>query len=343
MTELFAFANLVDLASAALGGRSVFASDDFFASVSELVQPEEPRFDPHRYTERGKWMDGWESRRRRGSGHDYALVELGVRGRVLGFDIDTRHFVGNHPPFASVDGAEAPRGVSRDELSGLTFRPLLHQVPLRPGARNLFAALPGASVSHVRLNIFPDGGVARLRVFGEVVPLGSEPEHDDESRRHVPAELVDLAALKNGGKVLASSDARFGAMNQLIFPGRARTMGEGWETRRGRPPDHRHDWLVLKLAARGTPGVVEVDTNHYRGNFPERCGLEALDAQTESITELLATSAWTELLPPSPLRASERHFFRETLVSVRPVTHVRLSIFPDGGISRLRIWGKPRD
>jgi allantoicase len=341
VTEPALFANLVDLASAAFGGRAVFATDDFFASVSRLVEPAEPEFDPARYTERGKWMDGWESRRKRGSGHDYAVVELGTAGSVLGFDVDTRHFIGNHPPFASIDGARAPAGATADEVSTFNWRPLLSEVPLRPGTRNVFGALAQAPVNYVRLRIFPDGGVARLRVFGDVEPLAAAPEHDDESRTHVPRELVDLAALKSGGKVLACSDARFGAMNQLILPGRARTMGEGWETRRGRPPDHRHDWLILKLAARGTPVVVEVDTNHYKGNFPERCSLEGLDAVSSTATELFASDAWREFLPATPLRASSRHFLVHELAVSAPLSHVRLKIFPDGGISRLRIWGKP--
>lgn len=341
MTDIAVFANLVDLASAALGGRAVFASDDFFGGVERLIDPSEPRFEPERYTERGKWMDGWESRRRRDGGHDHAVIELGAPGRIWGFDVDTRHFVGNHPPFARIDGVAAPRGASSEVLRGLTWRPLLREESLRPGSRNVFAALPEASVSHVRLSIFPDGGVARLRVFGEVDALAAEPEHDDESRREVPAGLVDLAALKNGGKVLACSDARFGAMNQLILPGRARTMGEGWETRRGRPPDHRHDWIIVKLAARGMPGMVEVDTHHYRGNFPERCSLEALDTRSQGVTELFTADGWTELLAPSPLRASSRHFFARELRALGPVTHLRLNIFPDGGISRLRVWGKP--
>jgi allantoicase len=340
LSDIALFSNLVDLASAALGGSAVGASDDFFAEASALVEPGEPRFDPDRYTERGKWMDGWESRRRRDGAHDYAVVELGVPGKVLGLDLDTRHFVGNHPPFASVDGLRAPRGTPLGELLALRWWPLLSQVSLRAGAQNLFAAHAEAPVSHVRLNVFPDGGEARLRVYGEVEPFSVLPEHDDESRALVPGELFDLVALKNGGRALACSDARFGSMNQLLMPGRARVMGEGWETRRGRPPDHRNDWLIARLAARGTPAVVEIDTNHYRGNFPERCSLEGIDRPHATTIDLLS-GAWHEILPVLPLRASTRHFFTEELMARGPLSHVRLNIFPDGGVSRLRIWGKP--
>jgi len=192
----------------------------------------------------------------------------------------------------------------------------------------------------VRLNAFPDGGVARLRVYGKVEP-NSLAEHDDRSRSEVPAGLVDLGAVKSGGTALACSDARFGAMYQLLLPGRARHMGEGWETRRGRPPDHRHDWIIVALARRGTLGVVEVDTHHYKGNFPERCSLEAIDRPGALATELFGASGWQTLLPPTPLAADTRHFFAQQLATTGPLSHVRLNIFPDGGISRLRLWGTP--
>jgi len=340
MTGLAAFENLVDLASGALGGIALGASDDFFAEAARIVDPEPARFDPERYTERGKWMDGWESRRKRSQGYDYCVLELGAAGTVRGFDIDTSHFVGNHPPFASVEGVRAPAGTPLAALLALEWLPLLPQVRLQPGSRNLFAAEPAPAVSHVRLNAFPDGGVARLRVYGKVEP-NSLAEHDDRSRSEVPAGLVDLGAVKNGGTAIACSDARFGAMYQLLLPGRARHMGEGWETRRGRPPDHRHDWIIVALGRRGTLGVVEVDTHHYKGNFPERCSLEAIDRPGALATELFAAGGWQTLLPPTSLAADTRHFFAQQLANVGPLSHVRLNIFPDGGISRLRLWGTP--
>jgi allantoicase len=338
VSDIALFSNLVDLASAALGGKAVEASDEFFGAAERLVDPGEPIDEADRYTERGKWMDGWESRRRRDGGHDACIIELGVPGTVLGFDVDTRHFSGNHPPFASIDGVRVNAGAAFGDGRALPWRPLLPEVSLRQNSRHLFAALGGAPVSHVRLSVFPDGGVARLRVFGEVEPFAAATEHDEQSRVEVPSGLVDLAALKNGGTTLACSDARFGSMNQLLLPGRARHMGEGWETRRGRPPDHRHDWLIVRLAGRGTPGVVEIDTHHYRGNFPEFCSIEAIDRPGATTVELLS-GVWTELLPRLPLSASKRHFFSKELRARGPVSHLRLNIFPDGGVSRLRIWG----
>jgi|CZKU01.1.fsa_nt_gi allantoicase len=342
------FTGLVDLASASLGGRGVGTSDDFFAGIENLLLPGRGVFVEGKFTERGKWMDGWESRRKRVPGHDWCVLELGAAGRVLGLDIDTNHFVGNAPAFASADGVRAPRGLPLDELQRLPWVELLAQSPLRPGSQNLFtaaAALAAEPVSHVRLNIFPDGGVARFRVFGRVQADWAAPELDAETAAHVERGMVDLAAVKNGGLALACSDAFFGPMNNLLLPGRAENMGGGWETRRRRGPGH--DWILLQLGARGVPAVVELDTSYFKGNYPERASLEWIDAPggagsgsgSARITDLVASSKWSPLLPETKLEAHTRHFFREGLAPASPATHVRVNIFPDGGLSRVRIWG----
>jgi allantoicase len=333
------FSGLVDLAAAGLGGRALGASDDFFAEVGNLLLPDRAVFVAGKFTDRGKWMDGWESRRKRGAGHDWCVLALGAPGEVVGLDIDTQHFVGNHAPFASVEGLWAPEAaalpalLTRDDWSAL-----LEQAPLRPDAQNLFGALPRGPVSHVRLNIFPDGGVARLRVFGRVHPTWDAPaDADAETRARVPGDLRDLAAVKNGGLALACSDAFFGPMNNLLLPGRPEDMGGGWETRRRRGPGS--DWIIIKLGARGAPAIVEVDTNHFKGNFPDRCSLDAIEAPAGArITDLVASSAWRPLVPEAKLGADARHFF--TVESAHASTHVRLNIFPDGGVARLRVWGR---
>ncbi|HVT05922.1 MAG TPA: allantoicase [Polyangia bacterium] len=333
------FSGLVDLAGAALGGRVLGASDEFFAEAANLLRPEGAVFVDGKFTDRGKWMDGWESRRKRSAGHDWCVVALGAPGQVLGFDIDTRHFAGNHPPFASVDGIWAPEDADFTALGARDdWAPLLDQVALRPNAQNLFAAGPGGAVTHLRLNIFPDGGVARFRAFGRVRPRWDRPaDLDAAARAHVDAGLRDLAAVKNGGLALACSDAFFGPMNNLLLPGRPADMGGGWETRRRRGPGH--DWILVRLGARGVPSVVEVDTAHFKGNFPDRCALEAVDLPAVArITDVLDSDAWHPLLVQTKLQADQRHFFS---VAGRPATHVRLSIFPDGGVARLRVWGQP--
>jgi allantoicase len=364
-----AFTGLVDLAAAGLGGRALGASDEFFAGADNLLQPGRGVFIEGKFTEQGKWMDGWESRRRRVSppDHDWCVLALGAPGVVAGFDVDTHHFVGNHPPFASIDGLLAPGAATLDELTGAGWDELLAQAPLRPGSQNLFGARPRGPVSHVRLNIFPDGGVARLRVFGRVAArwdavdggdghgagvAGDARDRDEETRRHVGSDLRDLAAVKNGGLALACSDAFFGPMNNLLLPGRAENMGGGWETRRRRGPGH--DWILIALGARGLPEVVEIDTNHFKGNYPDRCSLEVIDAPDGArITDLLASPRWAPLLPETRLGPHARHFFADLGGGGRagagsasagggraPVTHLRLNVFPDGGISRLRVWGR---
>jgi allantoicase len=345
------FFGLVDLAAAHFGGRALGCTDDFFAGMENMLQPGRGVFIDGKFTERGKWMDGWESRRKRGPGHDSCVIELGSPGEVLGFDIDTHHFVGNHPPFAAVEGLSAAPGTPYEELERMQWIELLPQSPLRPDTQNLFLAQRAStapSISHVRLHIFPDGGVARFRVYGRVVPSWSTAEElDPETRAQVAAycsraqeqasTLVDLAALKNGALALACSDAFFGPMNNLLLPGRAENMGGGWETRRKRQPGY--DWILIKLGARGTPRLIEVDTNHFKGNYPDRCSIEAIDAGSERITDLIKNERFHELVGQSRLQASQRHFF-ELAQGAMPATHLRLNIFPDGGVSRLRVWGK---
>jgi allantoicase len=331
------FTGLVDLAAASFGGKALGASDDFFAGVENLIQPGRGVFVPDRFTEHGKWMDGWESRRKRSAGYDFCILELGALGQVLAFDIDTHHFIGNHPSFASVDGVVAEKETPFAELARGTWRELLRQTPLLPDAQNLFAAEPTGPVTHLRLNIFPDGGVARFRAFGRVHPTWQPADLDGETRRHVAPNAIDLAALTNGAFALACSDAHFGPMNNLLLPGRAENMGGGWETRRKRAPGH--DWILIKLGTRGTAQVIEIDTQHFKGNYPDRCSVEVIDAPSARITDLVQSAAWSPLLPKVKLHADTRHFFRSELVEPAVASHLRLNIYPDGGVSRLRVWG----
>jgi allantoicase len=332
------FTGLVDLAADSFGGRALAATDEFFAEKENLLKPGRGVFLPDEYTERGKWMDGWESRRKRSPGHDHCIVELGAPGVIRGLDIDTNHFLGNHPPFASVDATTA--GDARAVLEGRTeWTEILPQSPLRPGSQNMFAVAEARAFTHVRLNIFPDGGVARFRVYGEVRPTWTDPI-DSEASAHLEAGEVDLAAVRNGAIALACSDAFFGPMNNLISPGRAVNMGGGWETRRRRAPGH--DWIVVRLGAPGQVGLIEIDTNHFKGNFPDRFSLDGILASAAvRITDLVDPGApWREILGETRLSADTRHFFRAELRERGPFSHVRLRIHPDGGVSRLRVYGR---
>ncbi len=333
------FTAQADLASSRVGGRAVAANDEFFAAKSNLVKAAPAIFIPGKYTARGKWMDGWESRRRRTPGHDWCVVALGTRGIVHGVNVDTRFFTGNHPAHCSLDAADAKKGsglLQKSAYADFCNRPdpffawttILPQVALRGDSDNLFAVADRHPWTHVRLNIFPDGGVARLRVYGEAAI--------DWPRIAAAGRPIDLASILHGGLVLAASDMHFGARDNMIMPGRARTMADGWETRRRRGPGF--DWAIVRLGTPGRVSRVEIDTNHYKGNYPESASLEACLAPGAPV-EALATAPWTELLPRTTLGAHRRHFFTRQLRDVGPVSHVRLNIFPDGGISRLRIHG----
>ncbi|OLB74869.1 MAG: allantoicase [Actinobacteria bacterium 13_2_20CM_2_71_6] len=318
-----------DLASRILGGGVVYATDEFFAAADNLVNPGPPSFTPRTFGAKGQVYDGWETRRRREPGYDEAIVRLGAPGVVHGVVVDTAHFTGNYPPYASVEGCGVEGYPSPAELRDADWIPLIPRSPLLGDARNVFPVTVDRRLTHVRLSIYPDGGVARLRVPGEVVP---DP-------RLLVGGLVDLAALEHGGAVVGCSDMFYGAPDNLILPGPARVMGDGWETARRR--DGGNDWVVVRLAAPGRVRLAEVDTSHFKGNAPGTVTLRGADARTGPLDD----GAWFPLLPGagSPdarirVQPDTRHRFP---VADAPVaTHVRLDVFPDGGLARLRLPGE---
>jgi allantoicase len=318
------FTDLPDLAAERLGGAVIAANDEFFAPKEALLKASPPEWREGVYTERGKWMDGWETRRRRSPGHDWAIVRLGVAGIVRGVVIDTSFFTGNFPEYASIDAGFFD-GVFPSPPSSRSWKPLLPKSLLAGNAANPFPISGKSSrVSHLRLNIYPDGGVARLRVHGEAVP--------DESVFR-PGRELDLAAMENGGVVVSCSDMHYGNPQNLILPGRSTHMGDGWETKRRRGPGH--DWSIVRLARRGIIDRVELDTDHYKGNAPGRCMVEYADAGAGFDPD---KAKWQTLLPRKPLEPHARH--RWEGLRARPATHVRLNIYPDGGVARLRLFGR---
>ncbi len=327
------FLRRVDLAAERVGGAALWATDDFFAAKENLLRPGRGEFVPGKYTERGKWMDGWESRRKRDPGHDWCLIKLGLPGVVGGVDIDTNNFLGNAPSACSLDAYRAEGHSSTEALlaSDVSWTEILPTRAVQPGAQNLFAVVAAEVFTHVRLHIYPDGGVARLRVYGEVVP--------DWQRLLAEHRVLDLAAVQHGGVVLAASDEFFSDRRNLILPGPAVNMGDGWETRRRRGPGH--DWVVVQLGCGGTIKRVQIDTTHFRGNFPESCSLEACALQKGAQAASLDQAEWKEVLPRTRLEAHNRHTFDVELVPTGVVTHVRLNIYPDGGVARLRVFAEP--
>jgi allantoicase len=413
-----AFQELVDLASERLGGAVVAANDEFFAAKENLIKPGAPEWREGVYTDRGKWMDGWETRRRRDDGvYDWCIVRLGAPGIIRGVDVETTHFTGNFPESFAIDACDAHGMIAEDDLAGLAWREILPRTPLTGNARHPVAVAGAPSATHLRLRIFPDGGVARLRVYGEVVA---------DWTRLARRGDVDLAAVEHGGLVVACSDMFFGSRHNLIMPGDATHMGDGWETRRRRGPGH--DWTIVRLGAAGTIRRIEIDTRHFKGNAPGACSLEALRLAGDSAlaqggaarlagdaalaqggaarlagdaafaqggaarlagdaalaqggaarlagdaalaqggaarlagdgalaqggaarlagdAPLAQSGAWTgadwrDLLPRTPLQPHARHVFEDEVVAIGPVSYVRFNIYPDGGVGRLRLFGRP--
>ncbi len=250
MTDQPAFAvNAINLASARLGATAIYATDDFFADKQRMLLDHPAVFITDKYDENGKWMDGWESKRRRQGGHDYCIVKLGARGVIRGVDIDTSHFTGNFPPAAAIEACIS--ATPPDDKT--VWTPILPAVSLGPSAHHFHAIDSAEAWTHLRLHIYPDGGVARLRVYGEPIPAW---EGKDKNAEH------ELSLATNGGRIIAYNDAHYGSVWTMLLKGRGINMGDGWETRRRREPGH--DWIIVKLGAPGLIEQVEVDTCHVR-------------------------------------------------------------------------------
>ena len=321
------FTDLIDLAAERLGGAVLIANDEFFAPKESLLRAGPAVWKEGEYTDRGKWMDGWETRRRRTPGHDWCIIRLGLPGRIHGVVVDTSFFRGNFPESCTLD-ATAVEGTPRPETLAAEnvtqWKSIVPKSPLEGDTKNEFAVGGAQEATHIRLTIYPDGGVARLRVFGE-------PSFD--ARRVRPGSEVDLAAMENGGLVVSCSDMFFGHRHNLVLPGRSTHMGDGWETKRRRGPGN--DWSIVRLGARGKIHRIEIDTDHFKGNAPGSAMVETVDAPDAALNE--PSGAWQQLLAKTDLQPHTRHRFDVSMQ--RPASHARLSIYPDGGIARLRLYG----
>ncbi len=319
------FTALPDLASRQLGGSVVAANDELFAQRENLIKPEPAVFAVHEFGHKGKVYDGWETRRRREPGHDWAIVRLGAPGMVRGVVVDTSWFTGNYPPFVSLEAARVDGYPAVGELDEATWETLVEKVAALGDTANTYAVADDRVWTHVRLSIYPDGGVARFRVHGVVAP----------DARFLTG-TVDLAALENGGDLVGCSDAFYSSPRNLIMPGRAQLMGHGWENARRRDDDN--DFATFRLAGEGVVEHVEIDTSYFVGNAPgwvELSGCSTVDDIPGDDVE------WWELVGRTRSQPDTRHRF--VVDADRPVTHVRLDVYPDGGLARLRVWGSLTD
>ncbi|RKP06765.1 allantoicase [Thamnocephalis sphaerospora] len=325
-----AFAQYIDLACRSQGGRIVDVSDEFFATADNLLAPGDAVSKPNTYTENGAWMDGWETRRHNPN-HDWVIIKLGFAGSIAGFDIDTGHFNGNQAPVAAIDACFVDEETLKQGGNiDFPWEEILPKVDLGPAAKHFFLFdVPTGVCNFVRLRIFPDGGVGRLRVYGAVRPVWPLT---------AGKQLLDLAFVGNGGRVVACSDQHYTPASNLTLPGRGQNMGDGWETKRSRVASHC-DWSIIRLGNAGRLEKCEIDTHHYKGNYPESVELDAC----YSILDDPSTDpecAWFQILPRQKMSAHQQHHFSLDLRD-RVFTHVRMTIYPDGGVMRLRVYGRP--
>ncbi|KAK1595971.1 allantoicase [Colletotrichum navitas] len=322
----------IDLISAALGGKILAFSDEWFAEASNLLTPTPPIRQPGKMVYTGAWYDGWETRRHNPEPFDWVIVRLGVAsGTVEGVEVDTAFFSGNHAPSISVEGCF---NLNDDEVVSWKgdrgqWETILGNEECGPSQRFgwKLAEPKKKQYTHVRLNMYPDGGIARFRLFGHAVPVFPE---DKEA-------IFDLAAAQNGGVAISCSDQHFGTKDNLLLPGRGKDMGDGWETARSRTKGHV-DWTIVRLGAPGYVQNVVVDTAHFRGNFPQKVKVDAL-SWIESGEPGADAAGWTEVVAPSKCGPDQEHDF-PSAVKTKAMTHVKITIIPDGGVKRLRVFGK---
>lgn len=315
---------LVNLALPEAGAAILSVSDDFFAPAKRMLSAQDPVFIPDRFDGHGKWMDGWESRRRRSPGHDFCVIRI-CPGVIRAIEIDTSYFTGNFPSAAMVEACNAD--IEPDEDT--EWIKLIERTGLDGDSRQFFMVNDENPWSFIRLNIYPDGGIARLRVYGEPATQTSTMDRD---------QWVDLASSDAGGVALECNNMHFGDMRNLLSNQPVANMGDGWETRRRRHPGN--DWVVLKLGRPGSVHRVEVDTAFFRGNYPARCSLKGGNPGSDG--DLASASEnWKEILPGLALGPDQLHIFETQVRDAGAVTHVRFDIFPDGGVARLRLLGLP--
>lgn len=319
------FGRDLDLASRALGGSVVAANDELFAQRENLITPGAPRFDVTDFGHKGKVYDGWETRRRRDDGHDWAIVRLGSAGIVSGVIVDTAYFRGNYPPFISVEATSVEGYPPPEELLAAPWQTIVEKSAAAGDTANAYPVTDQRRFTHVRLSIYPDGGVARLRVHGAVL---ADPRF--------LVGTVDLVAAENGGVLVETSDAFYSSPANIVLPGKGKHMGEGWENSRRRGDGN--DFAVFALAAPGMIRHVEVDTSYYLGNAPGWVRLSTADAARNDASD---PAAYTDLLAKRAVQPDTRHrYVIDPANSSEPVTHVRLDVYPDGGLTRLRLWGE---
>jgi allantoicase len=316
---------LIDLAQPRLGTKVVFKTDDFFASANRIISPLDPVFKVGVFDKHGKWMDGWESRRKRTVGHDYIILKLGKPGSINKVDVDTSHFNGNQPAMISIEGANS----NSSKINQFKWQPLLSKKKTKANNHHYFTVKSKNVFSHIKFNIFPDGGVARLRLYGSIAKSNK-----------LKNKIINIASLLDGAAVIACNNEHFGKAENILAPGKAKNMGDGWETRRRM--EKGFDWLILNSLDGKEIDKIEISTHHFKGNFPSYCSLQAayLPKSKNSKKIVNSSTKWKYLLKDAKLSANKVHLFKNDLMKKDKINFIKINIFPDGGISRFRVYGK---
>ena len=314
-----------NLADPRIGAETILSSDEWFGPMERMLDHRAVQYIPGKYDQNGKWMDGWETRRRRAHGNDFCIVKLAVAGKIKAINIDTTFFTENFPPAASLDACYSETGPDKDTK----WVEVLPPVSLNGDSQHLHELSIDGTWTHVRLNIYPDGGIARLRVYGEPTLNWDEAN----------GNLVDLISIKNGGWLLECSDQHWGSPANIIYPGTGKNMGEGWETRRRREPGN--EWALFRLGWPGTVEKVCVDTTHFKGNYPDKCSIRAAYIPGRDFSAMSSCNFWKYLLPEQKLKMDNAHFFSTEISEIGPISHILINLIPDGGVNRLRLLGKP--
>jgi len=317
---------MINLAEPRLGSKVIFKTDDFFASANRIINPNPPIFKEGIFDKHGKWMDGWETRRRRRKGYDYLIVKFGKPGKIFNVDIDTTHFSGNQPTYASLEACYS----NKRPNNKLRWTTILNKKKLGPNKNHNFKIKNKSIFTHIKLNIYPDGGVARLRIYGKV----------EMKNVNFGNKIINLSSMLNGASIVGCNNEHFGRAENILAPGKGKNMGDGWETRRSRGKNF--DWLIIKFSRPGTINKIEIDTHHFKGNYPDRCSVQATYIHKKISNYLIVkkSNKWKSLLNKVKLYANKKHSFNNTTMQKNKINLIRINIYPDGGISRIRAFGK---
>ena len=316
---------MINLADPRIGSKIIFKTDDFFAAAHRILNIDAPVFKDGLFDKHGKWMDGWETRRRRSKGFDYLILKLGKPGKIFDIDIDTTHFNGNQPTHASVEGC-----FSRTKPNKKTkWNRLLGKKKLGPNKNHGLKSQNKSIFNYIKLNIFPDGGVARLRLYGKI-----EMEKNIFNNKN-----INLTSVLNGASIVGCNNEHFGRAENIIAPGKGKNMGDGWETRRSRGKNF--DWLIIKFGKPGLIKKLEIDTHHFKGNYPDTCSIQTANISKNLSNKLIANNSknWKFILNKSKLSANKKHVFKKFLIKRNKENYLKINIHPDGGISRIRAFG----